>query len=79
MVNDVTQDAEGNDVQKYVEPTVKALVEVLALRIPTMKRTGELKDIIPAYSTERTGGSSATSILMRMWSRLSFRLRMAIT
>lgn len=31
VVNDVTQDAEGNDVQKYVEPTVKALVEVLGM------------------------------------------------
>ena len=27
----MTQDAEGNDVQKYVEPTVKALVEVLGM------------------------------------------------
>ncbi len=31
VVNDVTQDAEGNDVQKYVEPTVKVLVEVLGM------------------------------------------------
>ena len=31
VVNDISKDKEGKDVQKYLEPTVKALVKVLGL------------------------------------------------
>ena len=48
VVNDVTQDAEGNDVQKYVEPTVKALVEVLGM---------DEKDIRSRLESEETKNS----------------------